>query len=404
MWPFSKRKNDPNTRSRQKPALRIVNRNSFWFKVKNRFTSKKAKVAKHTIDNPLSRKPTTPLLKRKLSFIKNINPKILRITLASIAFLLLSVLVYLGVTLVRNSYFSVGQFTFIGNNALSEEKLLNSLKTYQGQSIFLVSTNQIEQKLWRDNSNILSVTATKIFPNQIFIKITEKEAKIVLVNLNGAYLIDADSKVLDILAQESINYDQAKLELATGFADENSPLIRNIFLQKFITDNKLENLTEVKRQEEITKNFNFDNIPIDQKLKEYNDLKNQIQNELDALTGKIQNKVQISDYNQLPRIIFSNNTKYTNNEVVDKKRLELTLEITRYFSNPATSTKIIGHIRWRGEVLVETTLSNGVTLIFGALKKPSEQLENYEIMLNYLQAQNKNFRQIDLSSSKISVK
>ena len=55
-------------------------------------------------------------------------------------------------------------------------------------------------------------------------------------------------------------------------------------------------------------------------------------------------------------------------------------------------------------MLVEVPLSNGTKVIFGVLKKASYQLEDYEIIVNYLAVNNKKYTQIDLSSDKIAVK
>jgi cell division septal protein FtsQ len=392
MFPFGKKKS--------KPSIQRVNRSSFFFKLGSIFHRKTLPSPKRS----LVQRPTLSPSKRKLSFIKRINPKIIRILIFALFFFIFSIIVFLTVSLFRNSNYSISEIIVIGNNSISVERFENEIKEFKGQSIFLVSPNKIRSKLQNAFPNLFSIEVKKIFPNKVFIKITETEPKLIVINLNGAYLLDENSKIIDILAQEQINYDGEKLEIVIGVADENSHLIKDAFIKKFLTDNKYESLTTAQQQEKISKEFNFDSISREDKLKEFKLLKDEILNEIDVLTGKILSKISINDYSFLTQIIFLDNTHYQKNDIIDKSRLELTLALVKYFADVNQESHIIGHIEWQGKMLVSAKLNNGTKVIFGALKKPSVQLEDYEIMVNYLREQNKNYSQIDLSSGKISVK
>lgn len=401
MFPFRKKK--------LKPDIQRVNRSSFFFKLGNIFRRNGVQKPERSIVSPTNVKaknlrPSVSITQRKLSFIKRINPKIIRILFFALFFFIFSILVFFVVSILRNSYYSISEITVIGNNSITEERFNSELNEFKGQSIFLISPNTVKAKLQNAFPNFYSIDVKKMFPNILFIKITETEPKLIVINLNGAFLLDENSKVIDILNQETINYDSAKLEIATGSADENSLLIKNIFVKKFLSDNKYDVLSSTLQQEKIAKEFNFDNISREEKLKEYNKLKEEVLNEVDALAGKILSKISINDFNFLPQIIFFDNTHYQKNDIIDKSRLELTLALIKYFNEVNNKSHIVGHIEWHGKMLVSIKLTNGTKVIFGALKKPSIQLEDYEIMINYLREQTKNYSQIDLSSGKISVK
>lgn len=300
--------------------------------------------------------------------------------------------------------YAVDNFEIIGNNSYPTEKINKELEEFKGQSLFLINTGAVMDAVRENYVNLLSVSVQKIYPNKISILITEKEVRAVLININGAYLIDEDSLVINVLTQTKINYTQDRLDLLSGFADQNSPLIQDVFLQKFIVDRGITGISKTEQDKIIEAEFDFEAIPPADKLAEYNKLKGEIQMEVDALTGEVIRKIQTTDYNTFPQIIVLNNEMYQINHAVDKKRLDLTLEVLKYFSNPLAGPTVIGHVYWKGQMLVEVPLSNGTRIIFGVLKKASYQLEDYEIIVNYLITNGKTYKQIDLSSNKIAVK
>jgi len=378
-----------------------VNRSSIFVWLKTRFAQKRSRELPTRVK---AAKPETKIYKRKFALVKKISPKVIRFSIVAISFLILSMIILLFTSIIRDPYYALKEITIIGNNTLTDNAILIGVDKNIGKSIFLVSTSEIEDTIKKIYFNLDTIKATKIFPDKIFINITEKDAKIILINVNGAYMIDEDAKVISVIFQKNINYNDNRLALASGFADENSALVKDVFLNKFIEDNKLSLLPIEEQQAKITAGFNFDLIPTLDKLTVFNKLKDEIKNEIDSLTGEILRSVQNSEFSYLPNIILLNNKTYNLDEVIDKKRLELTLELLKYFSNPESGPTIIGHIEWQGEMLVNIKLSNGTKIIFGVLKKPSFQLEDYEIITRYMIDNQKKYTQIDLSSTKISVK
>lgn len=384
-----------------KTKRKIVNRSSIIFRIKNALSRKKARIIS---PRTVRTRPETHALKRKIGLVRLVNPKVIRILIAAVGFALLSAVVYGAISIVRDPMYAVDNFEIIGNNSYPTQKISEAIGKFKGQSLFLINTGAIAEAVRENYVNLLSVDVKKIYPNKISILITEKEVRAVLININGAYLIDEDSLVINVLTQTKINYTQARLDLLSGFADQNSPLIQDVFLQKFIVDRGITDISKPEQDKIIEEEFNFDSIPPTDKLAQYNKLKAEIQMEVDALTGEVIRKIQTSDYNTFPQIIVLNNEMYQITNTVDKKRLDLTLEVLKYFSNPLAGPTVIGHVYWKGQMLIEVPLSNGTRIIFGVLKKASYQLEDYEIIVNYLITNGKTYKQIDLSSNKIAVK
>lgn len=391
-----------------KTKPKLVNRSSLGFKIKSLFSRRKSKTTQNSSNRLGMRgssvRPATPVIKRKLGLIKSVDPRILRILLAAFGFALMSFMAFVVISTIREPMYLVDNFDIIGNNSYPTEKIVKQLSKFKGQSIFLISSKAVEDAVRKDYTNLMEIKVDKVFPNRIVITLSEKEVRAVLININGAYLIDEDSTVINVLTHAKINYDQARLDLLSGFADQNSPLIRDIFLQRFITERGIQGISKTEQDKIINTEFNFDTIPNTSKLNEYNKLKRDIQMEVDALTGEVIRKVSATEYNTFPQIIVLNNQMYEVTNSVDKKRLDLTFEVLKYFSDPLSGPTVVGHILWEGQMLVDVPLSNNTHVIFGVLKKASYQLEDYEIIINYLTANNKKYSQIDLSSNKIAVK
>ena len=250
--------------SKTKP--KILNRSSFIFRIKSALTRRRVK-----IQNPrtILAKPETLVIKRKIGLVRRINPRVTRILIAASCFALISIAIFIVISVIRDPIYAVDNFEIIGNNSYPIDKIEKQLQPFRGQSLFLVNSQAMADAIRTNYVNLLSVQITKIYPDKVFIKITEKEVRAVLINLNGAYLIDEDSSVINILNQSKITYDQARLDLVSGFADQNSPLIRDVFLQKFITDRKIADIPKADQDKIIAAEFNFDTIPDSEKLKEY---------------------------------------------------------------------------------------------------------------------------------------
>ena len=401
---FSKKKSDKHLHLRAQRARKLSVLSRFKNTFRKRFLKKASKTATldASVKSPqgLSVRPA----KRKLFKIFRINPRIFRIGTTMLASLIGIFVIWGCINLIRLPVFTLKSYSVIGNNIIPKDKINTKLTNYMGQSLFIVNTRLISEKLLEIYPNLQSVSIRKVFPDKLFLTFTERDPKLILVNLNGAYLIDGDGNVIEVITQEQINYDQNKLELAQGFTDENSKLIQDVFLADFKMKRNIASLPEAQQNEIIAKEFIYADIPQADRLKVYKTLQNEVKNELNSLIGNIQKEIQNEEYAYLPQITYIDNKKLQKQDKIDKNRLELSLSIEHYFNINSPDVKIKGQIVWRGEMLVEVNLTSEVKVIFGVLKKPSVQLEDYEIMTSYLREKNKRIHEIDLSSSKISVK
>ena len=96
MFPFRKKK--------LKPGIQRVDRSSFFFKLGNVFRRNGVQKPKRGIVAPTNIKtknlrPTVSITKRKFSFIKRINPKIIRILFFALFFFIFSILVFFVVSI-----------------------------------------------------------------------------------------------------------------------------------------------------------------------------------------------------------------------------------------------------------------------------------------------------------------
>lgn len=383
----------------------IARRNRTRFSLLN-FFKKKPKLVNKTNQNTQFRRSIDPRTKinRAISHFINKNKRLVNVSIALLLLTIVGIVILALYLLIRNPLFSITEIEVLGNNTISTDNIISSAGDIKNQSIFTIKTDVIETKIQLAYPNIYKINVSKYLPNKIRITILEKEPKLLLVNLNGAYVLDENANIVDIIHQEDINYPEDRLDIAAGIADENSKIIREVFEKKYIEEKGLQNLSPEEQKLSLEKNFNYTLITPQEKFNEFKKLRNTIINEIDALIANNQKSIQSSDFAILPQALLYDNTKYEKLDTVDKNRLELTLELMRYFSKNPYGYILNGRPVWKGEIIVELKFSNGKTIKFGVLKKPSTQLEDFEIMTNKLNQLNNNFNELDLSSENISVK
>jgi len=324
-----------------------------------------------------------------------------------ILFGLLGIGLILGIVFLVNSFFSIkeyrldlGKVTILGNKTISNADIESIISEYQGRHIALIDAREIEDKLLKDFQIIRGVQITKLYPNGLFIKINEREAKLVCIALNAAYVLDTSGKILDIIGLQKIDFPQEKILIARGLGDMSSQILKDYFLNQFILDNKLAEKTPTEREQLIATGYSFDVITPQQKTAVLKTLAVEYKSEIDNLFAKNSGSILGSEYRDFPEVYLLQNEELSPNDSIDLERQNLSLELI----NRLGVSKIeYNQLRWEGSILVKVILMNNKQLIFGTNRPLSEQWEDYLLVQNDLVRRGKGYSVIDISSTKISV-
>lgn len=323
-----------------------------------------------------------------LSGSKNIFLGVLGLVVFS--FLLLSLF-----KVFSSEYFKVNNFEVIGTRSVSTQDISKELTSLTGQNIFLLNSKGIEKELSEKYIYFDRINITKIWPNKLFIIVSEKQPLFFYNNLNGVYLVTEDGYVREIIYKDKINFAQEQLNIITGAEGINSNLVKERLEAEY-------NLEQEKLSEEKRIGFDFALLDQETKLSTLSIIRSELIEQARIILTSYKDKYDPLQYPQLESIYSIDNNPLEEGSWIDPKKLQLTREVVKFFSQKQ-EIAIVG-IFWESKYTIKFDTDDQKTLIFGTSRGVSDQIDDYLTVRKELEMEGKNFTEMDLSSRKISVR
>ncbi len=301
---------------------------------------------------------------------------------------------------VRYPYFLIKNFQIIGNQNITDNEIIDSLYRFNGLHIYLANNEAIEGQILKSFPIVDGVDVDKIWPNKLFIKISEREPKAILINMNGSYLIDEEGRVLQIITKDEVEFSNNKIIIARGYGDVEDPLVKTTLENEFIVKMGLADKPIEEQKKAVAEQFVFDLINIKEKERVLASLQDLYMSEAKGYWRLNESMADLSKFTAFPKIKILNNEKYEENQEVDIDRLDLTLEGSSFLLKRNIP---IEEIYWEGELLVRFESNNGKFIIFGLNRKSSLQFEDLLIVFADLAKRGKDYKLIDVSATKVLV-
>jgi len=290
---------------------------------------------------------------------------------------------------LQGDEFKVNEFEVYGVVQLSYDELFTKLKQYENQNIFSINTNEIKENIHSTSIFLKEIYIEKILPNKLTMYVVERFPRIVIINLQGAFLIDQENVVIEILSKtEGFNLTKEEIELLAGYQSPNS---------KIIEDKMKSSLTDEEKKE-----FDFSKVDELEKQKVYDDLSNELKSKIEEFFLRNAKAVSGTEFANLNRVFLYDNTNYEIGTKVKSKFTRLPADIAAYFRQREEYT--IEKMLWYDNFTLVVNTLEGKSFIFSDRRDTRLQTEDLDYMLNYLKLENKVFHSIDVTSSVISVK
>jgi cell division septal protein FtsQ len=310
-----------------------------------------------------------------------------------IGFLLaIIILVTLITRLLTSEYFRIKKITYLGEKSITQEELDSKLSEFYSKNIIITRRKSIVNTLLDEYVYFKEVKVRKIWPDELIISINERQPQLSLINFNGAYVVDEDSRIIEVISQENINLSNDDLVVIKGLGNPDSIYIEKIIKAKWQEDNPDLDI----------KDFDFNTIPYEDKIKTLEDLKNTLTQKANDQLAHYSSVIADSKYSKLQFIKIYENKNYQEFDFINPEVLNLSSEVSKFFINDNLDS--IADITWQGDYLMVITLNSGKQLIFGTHRDVAEQLEDYMIVRTQLELNGNDYSKIDLSSRKISVR
>ncbi|MDD3819672.1 MAG: FtsQ-type POTRA domain-containing protein [Actinomycetota bacterium] len=105
----------------------------------------------------------------------------------------------------NSDYFKIKSIDIQGNKHYKDEEIKTFVQDLTGINIFEVNKKKIEDGLTKELSWIKKTELSKVFPDKIVIKITEREPYLKIVYMGNYFLIDDEGVVLDKIDRGSLD-------------------------------------------------------------------------------------------------------------------------------------------------------------------------------------------------------
>lgn len=351
--------------------------------------------------NYIPKKHTTKRVSKNSLRLQRVGFKWKPILATIVGLTVIIVFGYLLSRLFASESLQIKNFEMMGNRTINDAQVLAVLDKYRLQSIFTVDANAIEADLQSEFNIFNGVWVSKYYPDTLSIRISEREPRLVYINLSGAFLVDANGQVLRKIFVDPAVMPEEKLNIARGFGDPNSTYLYEIFLNEFKISNQILDLPTEEQKLLIATAFKYEEISQTERLNRVKQLELQYKTELIEIWNKINQAVDISVYSTYPRVDAIDTVVYDEDLLIDIARLKITGDLFNLFS----ARKIqISRVIWEGELLIRVVLNDGKELVFSSVRKITEQFEDYTLVKSQLQKEGRDYCQIDLSATKIAVK
>ncbi len=284
--------------------------------------------------------------------------------------LLLSILGVLSFFLLGER-FDISEISIQGNSFLTKQFFEDELNHLKGKNIFLTRASGVDEDINELSPFVKDVIVEKKLPNKLNITIRERKPAFVLVTLSGAFLVDEEGVIVDVLKEfKPLEITDEDIDILMGYGNLEEQK------SKSKKDKKKKVLGKKERKELLAK-----------KKKELESLVKRFWTE--------NTKSLLDEYEDYSLIYSYKRRSFTNTEHVEDSIMKNSLEVVR--SNFIPGKEVIKYI-WESPFRFVVYLMEGRSIIFSSRRGIEEQLKDLKALILRLKRQGKEFKKIDLGS------
>lgn len=137
-------------------------------------------------------------------------------------------------SLIYSPALDISTFSINGNELLLKNEITESIKKYKNKNIILINNENIENDLKNKHNQLKNVKITKVYPNKLKIKITERTPLAKIKNDNKIIIFDKEGYILE-KREKNFNID-VPLIRGFGYSFSNNKLVFTPPLRKLVQE------------------------------------------------------------------------------------------------------------------------------------------------------------------------
>lgn len=270
-----------------------------------------------------------------------------------------------GYFLHENSVFVVQKVEIVGNEEISDLQIISTLGQLEGQSLIEISGADLEDRLEQEFPYIRTAYVDKLLPGQVRVTLVERFPEFVYSNLSGAYLIDRDAVVVEVLGveQQSELTDTERL-IVEGLGDFDADYVLTEYISQIEDDEELENL-------------DWSKVPNKEKREVLEQMKQSIQTEVNELRKEKTEFVRRAGFDRLPAAFGYDAKLYEVGEQFNSKQMTYTQGVTNYLKG-----ENIAFVRliWLSDFTMEAIVSSQLRILFTSTRDLENQIASLQTL------------------------
>jgi hypothetical protein len=293
-------------------------------------------------------------------------------------------LFFLMQALFVSGVFDIKKFEVYGIEQLSEQDVEGNLEKFKDRNIFLQNVGEVEQSISSSSIFLQNIYVEKAFPDTLRIYVVERFPEMVLINFQGAFLVDQDNVVVKVLSKTG-GYDIKPEQIAVilGYGDINS---------KLVNDRILADVPEDERAE-----YDLNSVSIEERQNLLNVEKTEIEVTINELFDQNSKGVSTTEFANLSRFYMYSDKNYEVGQKISPQLKNVTREIISYFRSK--EDLIPSTILWEDDFSIVVETENQKRFLFTERRDIVEQTQDLELALEHLALRGEDYTEITLRAT-----
>lgn len=287
----------------------------------------------------------------------------------------------------REEVYVIKDIQISGNVQASKVELLAELQKYQGSSLLLVRSPEIESDLKVKFPYLKAVYTRKILPGTLDVEVVERFPILAYVNLSGVYLIDEDQIVATILVSNEVaQLTSDEKQILAGLGDWNA---------NYVYEHYLSEITDDKERAKVK----WDEVDPKTKNRALSSLQKELETRVNSLLNENLNTFAQSQFNELPKVIGLDSNIWRLGDKFDSEKYSLSSAVTKYLQKIGWK---INELRWISDFTLDAKLKDGRQVYFTTTRDTEDQLNALEALRTKVDI--KGVTEIDVRGTTVAVK
>lgn len=301
--------------------------------------------------------------------------------------IIVGLILFILISFFTSKSFNIKNFEVYGAEKISKEDIYAKLSTFENRNFFRLSTQSLKETLKTDSIYLKNIYIEKKLPDTVRIYIEERSPKAIMINYQGAFLLDSDGVIIDVLSKtEGLEFTKEEILMRQGYRDYNIEPVKNVIIKDLNEEEKAR----------------FDITKFDEKIKEtiFNQINADNNKKIEDIFTQNEKAVSTTDFANFDTFFIENNSSYKVGDRFDGTMVNFAIEANNFVKQlDLTPAKI----KYLDSFILSIVTLQSKEFVFTVNRPLWKQINEINLITQKYRKDRKDYRKIDVRSEVISV-